>query len=66
MTTRVVLCGHRAELVKNEIILAGHDLEVRVISRLPKSTLPMAEGTIALNDVPNLCLEFECDAAAMT
>lgn len=66
MTTRVVLCDHRAELIKSQIILAGHDLEVRVIGSVPKCSLPMAEGAIALNDVPKLRLEFERDAPAMT
>jgi hypothetical protein len=61
-----VLRSHGAELIENEIILAGQDLEVRVIGAMPKRSFPTAEGTIALNDVPNLSPKSECDAAAMT
>ena len=46
-----MLRSHGAELIKNEIIFACHDLEVRFIGAMPKCSLPTAEGAIALNDV---------------
>ena len=33
-----------------QIILAGQDLEVRIIGAMPKCSLPTAEGAIALDD----------------
>src|SRR5258708_7430119 len=65
MPAEVMFRGHRVELVKRQLVLALDDAEVGLGGAMPQGAPAAAHRAVAIDDVLELRLQLEGDAAAV-